>query len=199
MHLHLVRHGETSANSEGRYLGALDIGLNARGWAQAQELRAKLPPVIDAVFVSPLLRARQTAQIMFGSEALRLHTIDGFRERNVGVFEGLTQQQAHEQYPDLWSRNITRQWHAAPTGGESVADVVSRVGMHLNAMIEGSAEQVVVLVAHGFVAKTIRALARQDFADFFDWQLGNGEVLELRLPDRLPVHLGDLERTLGPA
>jgi len=95
------------------------------------------------------------------------------------VFEGLTQQQARERYPDLWSRNITRQWHAAPTDGESAVDVVSRVSVHLNALIDLYAQKVVVLVAHGFVAKTIRALARQDFSDFFDWQLGNGEVLEL--------------------
>jgi len=63
-------------------------------------------------------------------------------------------------------------------------------------LIGGHPGKVVVLVAHGFVAKTIRALARQDFSDFFDWQLGNGELLELRLPNRLPVCLGELERTL---
>lgn len=196
MHLHVVRHGETNANREGRYLGALDIGLNARGQAQANELRVKLPSGIDAVVVSPLLRAQQTAQIMFSEESLVLQTMGGFRERNVGVFEGLTQPEAREQYPELWARNITRQWRAAPTQGESVADVVSRVGKHLNALIGPYAGQVVVLVAHGFVAKTIRALTRQDFSDFFDWQLGNGELLELRLHHQLPVCLADLERTL---
>ena len=197
MHLYIARHGETNANAEGRYLGALDIALNAKGQAQAEELRAKLPPKIDAAFVSPLLRAQQTAQIMFRDEPRQ--TIGGFRERNVGVFEGLTQRQAREQYPSLWSQNITRQWNAAPTHGESIADVVSRVGAQLNALIDAYSGKVVVLVAHGFVSKTIRALARQDFSDFFDWQLGNGELLELTLLDRLPMQLGDLERTLRTA
>lgn len=199
MHLHVVRHGETNANREGRYLGALDIGLNERGKMQAEELRASLPSGIDAVFVSPLIRAQQTAQIMFRDASLTLQTIGGFRERNVGVFEGLTQLQAREQYPDLWSRNVTRQWSGGPTHGESLADVVSRVGVHLNALIEAHPGKVVVLVAHGFVAKTIRALARQDFADFFDWQLGNGGLLELSLPHRLPLQLDELELTLGKA
>ncbi len=36
------------------------------------------------------------------------------------------------------------------------------------------------LVAHGVVAKVIRALVRNDFSDFFDWQLRNGEVLILK-------------------
>lgn len=53
-----------------------------------------------------------------------------------------------------------------------------------------------MLVAHGFVSRTIRALARQDFSDFFDWQLGNGELLKLTLLDRVPVHPGQLERTI---
>jgi broad specificity phosphatase PhoE len=196
MHLHVVRHGETNANFEGRYLGALDMELNSRGESQAEELRARLPAKIDAVFVSPLLRAQQTAKIMFRDELLQLNTINAFRERSVGVFEGLTQAQARTQYPSLWSRNITRQWGAAPINGETISDVVSRVGSQLNALITSHAGKIVVLVAHGFVSKTIRALARQDFADFFDWQLGNGESLELTLLKQLPLDLTRLEHTL---
>lgn len=37
----------------------------------------------------------------------------------------------------------------------------------------------VLLVAHGFVAKTIRALAKGNFSDFYDWQLSNGNMLVL--------------------
>jgi broad specificity phosphatase PhoE len=199
MLLYVVRHGETDANFEGRYLGALDIGLNSRGEAQAGGLRAKLPAKIDAVFVSPLLRAQQTAKIIFCDEPLQLHVASGFRERNVGIFEGLTQAQARTQYPALWARNITRQWGAAPINGESISDVVSRVGSQLNALIASHSGKAVVLVAHGFVSKTIRALARQDFADFFDWQLGNGELLELTLFDQLPLDLTRLECTLPAA
>lgn len=39
--------------------------------------------------------------------------------------------------------------------------------------------QAVLLVAHGFLAKTIRALAKGDFSDFYDWQLANGQLLAL--------------------
>jgi len=39
--------------------------------------------------------------------------------------------------------------------------------------------QAVLLVAHGFVAKVIRALARGDFSDFYTWQLSNGAMLDL--------------------
>ena len=50
------------------------------------------------------------------------------------------------------------------------------------------------LVAHGVVAKAIRALVRDDFSDFFDWQLRNGEVLTLKIATEPNV-----ARELAPA
>ncbi|NWD26931.1 histidine phosphatase family protein [Pseudomonas yamanorum] len=181
MQLYVVRHGETDANAEGRYQGSLDIDLNERGVLQARELRARLPSQIDAVVVSPLRRAQQTAAIVFADDGLELHTLDAFRERGVGVFEGLTQAEAAQRYPELWAQNITRQWELAPTHGESVSQFVERIRKGLNELLVNHGQQVVVLVAHGVVAKAIRALVRDDFSDFFDWQLRNGEVLTLKI------------------
>ncbi|WP_224265907.1 MULTISPECIES: histidine phosphatase family protein [Pseudomonas fluorescens group] len=87
MHLHVIRHGETWANAEHRYLGALDPELTERGRAQAASLSKNLPCGIDVLIVSPRLRAQQTVQIL--NQALNLEpvTMDSFRERDVGVFE----------------------------------------------------------------------------------------------------------------
>lgn len=179
MHLYVVRHGETWANVEHRYLGSLDPGLTERGKQQAQALEAQLPSHIDAIIVSPRLRAQQTADILNRGLHLQLQTMDCFGERDVGVFEGLTQAEAKDLHPHLWSQNITRQWDIGPTGGESIADVVMRVREGLLGLAETLPSKNVVLVAHGFIAKIIRALARQDFSDFYDWQLPNGNVLVL--------------------
>ncbi|MBK5438232.1 histidine phosphatase family protein [Pseudomonas sp. TH32] len=181
MQLYVVRHGETQANAEGRYQGSLDVELNERGVLQAQELRVKLPVQIDTVVVSPLRRAQQTAAIVFADDGLALSTLDAFRERGVGVFEGLTQEEAAQRYPELWAQNITRQWELAPTDGESISQFVERIRGGLNELLLNHGQQVVVLVAHGVVAKAIRALVRDDFSDFFDWQLRNGEVLTLKI------------------
>lgn len=158
MHLFLVRHGQTQYNAERRYLGALDPELNATGVLQATDLRAVLPPALDAIVCSPLRRAR-----------------------HVGVFEGLTQMEAQLQFPELWAHNITRQWHSAPTGGETIAEVVERVTAGLRVLSVQYAGKHVALVAHGFVAKVLRAVSLTGFGDFFDWQLENGAVLELCL------------------
>ncbi|MDE1166451.1 MAG: histidine phosphatase family protein [Pseudomonas sp.] len=183
MQLYIARHGETAPNSEGRYVGSLNPALTERGIQQAQALRDQLPTAIDAIVVSPLLRARQTAEVLGQALQLPLHTLEHFRERNVGVFEGLTQAEAKARYPDLWAQNITRQWDAGPPQGESIAEVVARVALGLRELVATYPGQVVVLVAHGFVGKTIRALVRQDFSDFYEWQLANGQVLQLVLAE----------------
>jgi broad specificity phosphatase PhoE len=181
MKLLVVRHGETRFNAEHRYLGALDPDLNAKGVVQAMELRSTLPVCVDAIVCSPLQRARQTAEIIGNERGQRPTVIDAFRERNVGVFEGLTQEEARAQFPELWSQNVTRLWEGAPTGGETIDEVVTRVAKGLDDLYGSHAGKVVALVAHGFVAKVVRAICRSDFQDFFQWQLANGAVCEFTL------------------
>ena len=181
MKLLIVRHGETQFNAEGRYLGALDPELNATGISQARALNAVLPANPTAVVCSPLRRARQTAEIVCQSRNVKPSVNEAFRERNVGVFEGLTQEEAKVLFPELWAQNVTRLWERAPEGGETIAEVVERVVEGLCQVYERYQGKVVVLVAHGFVAKVARAVTRAGFDDFFEWQLANGTVCELAL------------------
>lgn len=181
MKLFVVRHGETQFNAEHRYLGALDPELNATGVSQAHALRTVLPEALDVVISSPLHRARQTAAIICGARGVEPIVNEAFRERNVGVFEGLTQHEAQVRFPELWSLNVTRQWHGAPTGGETIAEVIERVSIGLQQLVEANVERSVALVAHGFVAKVVRAVSLGSYDDFFDWQLPNGAVCHLEL------------------
>jgi probable phosphoglycerate mutase len=89
----------------------------------------------------------------------------------------VTQAEARERYPELWARNITRRWTAAPPEGESLDAVIARVSLGLTTLAEEAQGERVLLVAHGVVAKVIRALTTTGFSDFFDWQLPNGGCL----------------------
>ena len=184
MQLVVMRHGQTPANAEERYQGALDIGLSDTGVAQISA-QAKMLVLAQAPFQqllsSPLLRARQSAALVADELALPVTLAPAFRERHVGVFEGLTQQEARESYPALWARNITRRWAEAPPGGESLDEVIARVGQGLTELAQSGHQERVLLVAHGVVAKVIRALTVAGFDDFFEWQLANGAVLEVSL------------------
>lgn len=183
MELVVIRHGQTWANAENRYLGALDIGLNDKGREQVSELAQGLAreAPFTRLLSSPLLRARQSAEQISHTLALPVQLIPAFRERHVGLFEGLTQGEARERYPELWARNITRRWAEAPPGGESLDAVVARVSQGLTYLVHEHEGERVLLVAHGVVAKVIRALTGAGFTDFFEWQLHNGGRLVVNL------------------
>lgn len=184
MELVVIRHGETQANAEGRYQGALDIGLNQDGarhicWL-ADEIATTLAP-FDRLLASPLLRTRECAAILSRQLGLPVELAPAFRERNVGLFEGLTQAEARVRYPELWARNITRRWAEAPPGGETLDEVITRISLGVTELVSTMQGERVLLVAHGVVAKVIRALTTAGFDDFFEWQLPNGGMLAVNL------------------
>ena len=197
MNLIVLRHGQTSFNQENRYLGSLDPALNELGIAQAHALKQTLPAQPEAVICSPLLRARQTADILCADLNINPEIDPQFRERDVGVYEGLTQQEAQEHFPELWARNVTRVWDGAPTNGESISDVTYRVHAGVHQLSARFPEATVLLVAHGFVAKVIRALSGVGLQDFYDWQLKKGEFFNVKVCSQTgfplsPVDLGAL-------
>ncbi|BBT95269.1 hypothetical protein WP8W19C03_19630 [Aeromonas veronii] len=91
MELVVIRHGETQANAEGRYQGALDIGLNDDGVRQISCLAEKVAvtePPFDRLLASPLLRTRESAAILSRQLGLHVELVSAFRERDVGLFAG---------------------------------------------------------------------------------------------------------------
>lgn len=182
MKLLVVRHGRTASNAAGRYQGSIDTDLDEVGVAQAHALDGALPGDLELVVCSPLRRACRTAEIFATARGLPLAMDGAFRERSVGVFEGLTAPEARERYPELWAREITRRWDDAPPGGESIGALFERLTPGLAALRDAYADRRVVLVAHGFVSKAIRAICTGRYDDYFDWLLANGQVLEVTIP-----------------
>ena len=87
MKLWLIRHGLTALGEAGKYQGRLDEGLSAAG--RVQLLCAGWKP--EHVYVSPALRAKETAAILF-PEAGQIE-VPGLREMDFGVFEGRSWQE----------------------------------------------------------------------------------------------------------
>ncbi|NJI21686.1 histidine phosphatase family protein [Aeromonas veronii] len=185
MELVVIRHGETQANAEGRYQGALDIGLNESGQRHiarlADEVAATQAP-FDRLLASPLLRTRESAAILSRQLGLPVELVPAFRESDVGLLDGMTQVEARTRYPELWARNITRRWAESPPGGETIDEVIARVSLGLTELASTMQQgERILLVAHGVVAKVIRAVTIAGFDDFFEWQLPNGGMLSVRL------------------
>mgnify|MGYP001442077172 FL=1 len=82
MLIYLLRHGLTEYNAEKRYQGQRDIPLSAAG--RAVLCRADIFP--KTVYITPLCRTRQTAEVLF--PGAKLIEIDGLKEMCFGSFEG---------------------------------------------------------------------------------------------------------------
>ena len=98
--LTLVRHGESRWNLEGRLQGHLDSSLTATGIAQAEATGRRLVGQrFTALYSSDLGRAHQTAEIISEHVKLPVVPMQGLRERNLGVFQGLTWEEVERKYP----------------------------------------------------------------------------------------------------
>ena len=181
MILYVARHGETDFNGQGRYCGSTDIPLNRKGLEQAGQLSENLTGTnFDVIISSSLIRARQTAEIINESLNLSLILSDDFKERNLGVYEGLAQEEIIKKYPDLWERKCTRQLDDAPTNGETIRQLDERITKALVKLEKEYSDKSVLLVTHGGVAMIInRYYNKLPFDEMYSGvRLGNCEIVK---------------------
>ncbi|MFX1535366.1 MAG: histidine phosphatase family protein [Promethearchaeota archaeon] len=182
--LFVARHGETDFNKERRYLGSTDKPLNQRGLKQASQLGKKLKTwKIDKIITSPLTRCIQTTEEINTFLKLDHLIMKEFRERSVGVYEGLTKDEIRNKYPTLWRRNITHIWDQAPPGGETINETYNRVSNGLNALKNKNKWASILLITHGFVSRCINFYFNPNIStdEFFAYNLGNGKIEEYEL------------------
>ncbi|MBI1757795.1 MAG: histidine phosphatase family protein [Actinobacteria bacterium] len=154
--LWLVRHGETEWSRLRRHTGRTDVPLTEHGQRQALALApvlAAAKPVL--VLVSPLQRARRTAELagLVGPAAAgSLVRVDGnLSEWDYGKYEGLTTAEIREDHPG-W-----RIWTGDPPGGETLAQVATRVDRVMARIDDALPTGNVVVVGHGHVGRVMAA------------------------------------------
>ena len=152
----LIRHGQTDFNRQHRLQGVMPVPLNHQGRTQARALAQYLQPQsIDAIFTSPLSRAKETAQIIGNVLKLPIQNEVRIREIEFGRFEGLTWAQVKEQYPVA-----CQMWHSgympckAPDG-ESRRDVQQRMNAAWDDLTSRPCMETVAWVTHGSAMKIL--------------------------------------------
>ncbi len=160
--LFLVRHGETLANREFRYIGSRDDVLSPTGKIQATQLAAALAPLpITSVYSSPLQRARLTAEAIATPHRLEVRVASELRECDFGAWEGLSRAEVLARSPEdarllqTWERDAT----IAPPGGESFTTMQRRVTAFVEQLAEAHAGQALALVSHVGPIKVLLAAA----------------------------------------
>jgi probable phosphomutase (TIGR03848 family) len=123
----LIRHGENDYSKKGRLAGRLPgIHLNELGRSQAQELAVALAKApIQAIYSSPLERARETAQPIAAALDLNIQLDPGLIESDVGEWQGKSVRRlALSRYWRIIQHAPSR---AAHPGGESFIQTQTRV------------------------------------------------------------------------
>jgi alpha-ribazole phosphatase len=165
----LVRHGEPSESSRGRCYGRLDVGLSENGKRQIERSCEFLKRFdFAAVYASPRVRARESAEIIAAGSGLFYETKAAFAEIDFGDFEGLTYEEVEQRFPESYGK-----WMKTPTqvefpNGESFARMQQRVLRAANNLRAEHAGETVAVVAHGGVNRIILAhFLRIGDADIF--------------------------------
>ena len=157
MVLYVARHGETDYNAQGRYAGSTDVPINQKGVCQAQELAERLTGMtFDAVISSPMLRARQTADIVCSVLDMQYTVYEEFAERDMGIYEGMIREEANKRHHNLhFSRLHAINPDEAPEGGESLRQVCDRINHGMRRLYRDYGGQNILLICHGFSARAV--------------------------------------------
>jgi probable phosphoglycerate mutase len=153
----ITRHGETDWNQQGILQGWTDVTLNELGRQQARDMAASFDKAgFEAVWSSPLLRARETAEIIAPLIRLpvpRVHR--GLMERNFGVFQGIPKSELAELNPVELQLILKRNPDGHFEGGETMDQFADRV---LGAIVNiggHSHDQKVLIITHGWVMDVV--------------------------------------------
>ena len=155
----LLRHGQTPMSVQRRYAGLSDVPLTEVGVQQAAAAGKRLASAgLSAIVTSPLVRAVRTAEEVAAATGAPVEADEGFRETDFGAWDGLTFAEVRER----WPAELTA-WLAdpavAPPGGESFADVSTRVEGALRRVLAAHQGRTVLIVSHVTPIKTLVAAA----------------------------------------
>lgn len=145
----LIRHGQSRGNAEGRFGGHLPTPLSALGVRQAEATAQALAKErISAIYASDLLRAVQTAEPLARLTNLEIVTTDAFRERNVGILEGLTFEEAADAHPEEYAALLRRDFEHVMPSGESYRQLLDRSSNALDRILKQYAGGTVAIFSH---------------------------------------------------
>ncbi|MCS5634073.1 MAG: histidine phosphatase family protein [SAR324 cluster bacterium] len=146
----LIRHGETEWNSQKRMQGHSNSDLSSVGQAQIQALGQWMKNVpFDLIYSSDSLRAKQTAEAITQFSGHELQFDQRLREKNLGVFEGLTSEEARERHPEVFRLFKTAGSKYVIDEGESTQQLQDRALEIVNEIRIKHPEERVLLVTHG--------------------------------------------------
>ena len=179
----LLRHGQTPGNALRQYIGVTDEHLSPEGIAQ---LSALAYPPADTVYVSPMLRCRETAALLFpGAELI---SVEGLQEMDFGCFEG-------RSFLDMEHDPDYRAWvdsgcESPVPGGEDKAGFTDRCCAAFLSVLDSSDAETLTFVVHGGTIMSVLSRFAVPARGYYGWFTPNGHGFRLRRrPDSRTLEL----------
>lgn len=177
LEIQLIRHGMTEGNKFGRYIGVTDEPLCEEG---RTALKSFSYPTPEALFVSPMLRCRETAEILFPNKEYKI--IPELAECDFGEFE-------NKNYKELDGNASYQAWIDSNgtlpfPGGESPEGFKKRsISAFLKIVDEcrESSYTYVTILAHGGTIMSIMEAFAEEKKEYYQWHVKNGEGYVIRL------------------
>ena len=156
-HICITRHGETDWNKQGILQGWIDVPINDHGRDQAIELASRLSKEgFTQVWTSPLIRARETAELIATALQLPLPGCHkGLKERHFGAIQGIPKKRLAELDPAQFEQILRRNPATEFFGGESMDEFADRV---IAALVDIAAHECgtrVLVITHGWVLDVV--------------------------------------------
>lgn len=179
INLMLIRHGMTRSNAEHRYLGKTEESLSEEGKSALLKWKAGgRYQVPDYLYSGPMLRCRQTAEILFEDEEPRI--ISAWTEMDFGVWEGKNWKElSHDKQYQAWiDSNGTLPFPKGESRGAFRKRVLEGLGGLLLTLPAGNKKRVCAIV-HGGIVMTL--CCEWSGGSYFDYQVENGGGYDCRI------------------
>ena len=191
--IHLIRHGVTDANYDGRYIGCkTDLPLAPEGLNELRLLKDDIDyPEIERLYSSPMLRCRQTGAVLYPD--FEPVTVEELKEYDFGSFENKTAAEL-ESNPNFipWTSGRL----SAPPGGEDNSEFIKRICVGFNKIVldmieSGLTESAVIM--HGGAIMMLLGVSAVPRHKPVEWTADNGRGYSVRVTPSLYHKSGVIE------
>ena len=191
--IHLIRHGATDANYDGRYIGCnTDLPLAPEGLNELRMLKDDIDyPEIERLYSSPMLRCRQTGAVLYPD--FEPVTVEELKEYDFGSFENKTAAEL-ESNPNFipWTSGRL----SAPPGGEDNSEFIKRICVGFNKIVldmieSGLTESAVIM--HGGAIMMLLGVSAAPRHKPVEWTADNGRGYSVRVTPSLYHKSGVIE------
>ena len=166
--IYLTRHGQTDWNVQKKVMGRYDEPLNEKGIEQARQTKELLSNCdFDLIICSPLLRAKETAQIINQDRNIKIEYDDRIIERDFGELEGL--EKTDFDFDRFWNYYKNNKYEKA----ENIQNFFNRIYSFLDDICVKYSDKNVLIVAHGGVSIP--------FNCYFENNIPEGSLIEAGL------------------